>query len=138
MAKVTPQEFADKWARRTRAATQDYITGVQRVTQAPGAQAAAAKALWASRIAESLDKWAREVGSVSLSDWQQAAVQLGAQRIGQGVDAATPDMAAIATQLLGAVDAAANKVKGMPKTTLEDRIARSAAFQREMAKFVKR
>src|SRR5574341_852432 len=135
MSKVTPQEYAEKWARRTRGATQDYVTGVSRVTQAPGAKAAQAKQLWAARIAESLDKWAREVGSVSLADWQQAATQLGAARIGQGVDAALPQMSAVAQQLLSAVDAAAAKVATMPKTTLEDRIARSAAFQREMAKF---
>src|SRR5574341_549499 len=53
MSKVTPQEYAEKWARRTRGATQDYVTGVSRVTQAPGAKAAQAKQLWAARIAES-------------------------------------------------------------------------------------
>ncbi len=138
MSKVTPAEYAEKWARRTRGATQDYTKGVMQVTTAPGAQAAAAKQLWAARIAESLDKWARETGSVSLSEWQQAAATLGAARIGQGVDAAIPKMSAVASQLLAAVDAAANEIKSMPKMTLEDRIARSAAFQRKMAKFIKR
>ena len=40
MAKVTPQEFAEKWARRTQGATQDYIRGIDRVTEAPGVKAA--------------------------------------------------------------------------------------------------
>lgn len=133
MAKVTPTEFVEKWQRRTSAATPDYVRGIQRVQTAPGQQAAQQKALYLARIQEKANVWANNVSAVSLGDWQRAATEVGAQRISQGVQGATGKMNAIAGNLLAAVDAAASKVKSMPKDTLEARIARSAEFQRAMA-----
>ena len=133
MARVNDTEFAAKWAARTTAASEDYRRGVGRVQQAPGAQAAAARNLWQARVAESGDKWARKVGAVSLADWQRMASTKGAQNLATGVQAAQPKMQAAAAKLLSTVDSVSAQVRGMPKTTLEQRIARSAAMQRGMA-----
>jgi hypothetical protein len=135
VAKVNAQQFVEKWARRTKQAQQDYVTGIQSVQQAPGAAAAAKQQTYIARVTESAPKWARKVGAVSLADWQTAATTVGAQRISSGVDKATNKVAAVAAPLLQAVDSARAAVKSMPNATLEDRIARSAEFQRKMAAF---
>lgn len=132
MARVTPQEFADKWATRTQAASQDYTRGIQRVTQAPGAKAAASRALWQARVAESGDKWARKVGAVDLGTWQNLAMTKGAQNLATGVQAAKPKMQAAAQQLLSTVDSVSARVQAMPKQTLQQRIARANAMMQGM------
>lgn len=132
MARVTAQEAADKWAARTAAASQDYARGIQRVTQAPGAAAAAKKADYIAHVNESADKWARNVGNVSLGDWQQMASTKGAQNLSVGVNAAKNKMASRMQKVLADVDSAVAAIKTMPTTTLDQRINRSVEFQRRM------
>ncbi len=134
MARVTPQEYAEKWARRLRGATEDIRRGVERVDVAPGELAAQAQDAMLQNFAESVNSgmWAARVRSVSLQDWKAATIDKGIQRIGQGVELAQPKMAAMAAELLPAVDAAAAAARALPKVTLEDSINRMATFAREM------
>lgn len=135
MAKVTPQEFAEKWARRARQATEDTRRGIERVTEAPGEAAALAQDALLQNFVESVNSglWASRVRSVSLQDWKDAAINKGIARIGPGVEAAIPKMARIAAELLPAVDAAAAAANALPKVTLEDGIARMTTFARHMS-----
>lgn len=135
MARVNPQEYAEKWARRTKAAVEDYERGIQRVTVSPGQLAAAQKSLYLSRLQERAGVWAERVAAVDVSAWKRAASGKGKARISSGVDDAQAELAQKASSLLAAVDAAAAQVRAMPKATLEDRINRSVAFQRAMAKY---
>jgi hypothetical protein len=137
MARVTASEFAEKWARRTSAATPDYVRGVERVTESPGAKAAASADLMRARVNEAIDsgKWQRNVGAVSLQEWKRAASEKGAQRIAAGVQGASSKMNTFATQVLPFIDNVRQQVDSMPKTSLEDRIQRSVAFQRGMSQF---
>ena len=134
MAKLTPQEFAEKWARRLQGSTQDIRQGIERVTEAPGEKAAAAQDALLLNFTESVNsgRWAASVRNVSLADWKKAALDKGVARIPAGVEAATPKMASIAAELLPAVDAAAEAAKRMPNTTFDDRIQRMVTFAREM------
>lgn len=134
MARVTPQEYAEKWARRLRGATEDIRRGVERVDTAPGERAAAAQDALLANFAEAVNSgmWANRVRGVSLQDWKQATINKGIQRIGQGVETAQPKMAQVASELLPAVDAAAAAARALPKVTLEDSINRMATFAREM------
>ena len=137
MARVTPTEAASKLVRRLSQSTEDIRRGIERVSEAPGAKAAQA----ADRMLESLTRsitsgeWAEAVSSVSLADWKKAAIDKGLARISPGIQAAEPKVRAFMEQLLPAVDAAVASVDSMPQTTLEDRIQRSVAFQRQMAEF---
>ncbi len=130
-------EFAEKWSRRTKGAVSDYTRGVQRVSEAPGAKAAARADAMLSGVQEAISsgKWQERVSAVSLGDWQNAAVSKGAGRIAAGVDAAQPDMARFGQELLTAVDGAVAEVEGMPNDNLEDRINRMVAFSRRMSQF---
>jgi hypothetical protein len=132
MARVDAQGFADKWAQRTAAASQDYAAGIRRVTQAPGAKAAAKKADYVNRVNEQQNKWAQKVAAVSLTDWQEMAATKGATNLATGVQAAKPKMQISAAKLLSTVDAVKAQVKAMPGGTLDQRIARAAEFARRM------
>jgi len=134
MARVTPQEYAEKWARRLRGATEDIRRGVQRVTVAPGEAAAANQEAMLTNLVESINSglWASRVRGVSLQAWQNATITKGLQRIPQGVEASQEKMARIAQELLPAVDAAAEAARAIPKVTLEDSIQRMTVFVREM------
>lgn len=140
MAKVTPQEYAEKWARRLRGATEDIRRGVENVTEAPGEKAAASQDALLQNFVESVNSglWASRVRSVSLQDWKAATLEKGIARIPQGVDAAQPKMARIAAELLPAVDAAAAAARALPKVTLEDSIQRMTTFVREMHRLAPR
>lgn len=129
---------AAKWQQRLSASTQEIIAGVQAVTQAPGAKAAAQADTWLLRLQASRDKWARNVAAVSLGSWQQAMINKGVPRVAQGAQASQPKMAAFMTQFLPHVESVAQQVRSMPKVTLEDGIARAAAQIRGNATFVRK
>lgn len=134
MARVTPTEYAEKWARRLRGATEDIRRGVERVDTAPGELAVQNQEALVQNFVESVNSglWAARTRGVSLADWKAATIDKGIARIGQGVEAAQPKMARIAAELLPAVDAAAEAARALPKVTLEDGIQRMTTFVREM------
>ena len=140
MARVTPQQAAEKWQRRLSGASQDYINGVQSVTEAPGRRAAAAanKAAqnYQAKIADG--SWARRVGNVSLGEWQQQAATKGAQRLASGAAAATPKMEGFMSEFLPYVDSARAEIDRMPNNSLEDAKARMLAWTDRMARFSRR
>jgi len=137
MARVTPQEAANKLVRRLQAATPDITRGIQRVTEAPGIKAAAAAETMIARLMEVVNsgEWAAAVSAVTLQDWKDAAINKGVPRIAAGIAAAEPKIVRFMTQLLPEVDRVKAMTDAMPNLTLEDRINRSAQFQREMANF---
>tara|TARA_S200002703_G_scaffold160053_1_gene176355 strand:+ start:185 stop:610 length:426 start_codon:yes stop_codon:yes gene_type:complete len=135
MAKLNATQYAEKWGRNLKGSTQDIRNGVQRVTEAPGIAAARKSDKMLAGITEAINsgKWSRAVAGVSLEDWKNATIEKGIGRISAGVDNAMNKQVQMAEQLLAAVDSVVSSIDSMPDTTLEDRIARSAAFQRGMA-----
>lgn len=140
MAKLTPEEFAEKHARRLKGSVEDIRSGVGRVTTAPGIAAAKkADKMLANLTARVSDgTWSKRVAGVSLEDWKTKMIDKGLGRIATGIDSAHAKVVDFAGQLLPAVDAAQSKVKGMPDLTLEDSINRMNTFIRDMAKFRKK
>ena len=136
MAKVTAQQYVDKQARRLIGATEEIRQGVQNVTEAPGVKAARKADKMLAGITEAINsgKWQEAVANVSLPEWQRAMLDKGIGRIPAGVEAAKAKNLQMAERLLAAVDSVASRVNAMPDTNLEDRIAKSVAFMREMAK----
>jgi len=135
MARVTAQEFADKWGRRLKAATPDIQAGIKRVTVAPGVKAAAQSAVMLNNLSARVNdgSWGRAVAGVSLSDWQNAASTKGVARIAQGVDGAQGKVANMAVKLLAAVDGAVSVVDRTPRGDLQTNIGRAVTFMNEMA-----
>jgi hypothetical protein len=120
-----PDEIAAKWAQRTSASTDAYQAGIQRVSQAPGAAAAAKADKWQQAVSQARDKYRARVGSVSLADWQQAALQKGASRFAAGAQASQNKMSAFLREFVPHLEAVTQRVRSMPDTTLEQRLERA-------------
>lgn len=136
MAKLTPEEYAEKQARNLKNSLPDIRMGISRVTVAPGAAAVAQQDKMRTKVLEAIDsgRWAAKTRAVSLQEWQEQSLNKGVDRIPQGIDAAHDKQVAMAGRLLPAVDAAAAKARSMPKITLQDSIARMTSFVTDMSK----
>lgn len=134
MARVTAQGWLDKWGTNLQN-SQSYITnGVNRVTVAPGQQAAAAADRMLAGVTNAVTsgKWAAAVSAVSLQQWQQAMISKGIPRIPTGVNAAKNNKVSQITTLLQNVDAAVSSVQSLPKGGLAQGIARATQFMTAM------
>ena len=138
--KLTPEQFAEKHARRLKGATEDIRRGVQNVTESPTAKAAAKqdKMLQNLQAAVSSGKWARGLKRVTLDEWKEKTLTKGIGRIAAGVDAAHDKMVDFGTQLLDHEAGLQREIEGMPDLTLEDSISRMTAWTRGMAKFTRK
>lgn len=136
MARVTAQEWAEKWGRRLKGSTQDIQRGIERVTEAPGVAAARQQNVMLqnlqARVADGT--WARNVAAVSAQSWKDSALKKGLQRIGAGVDAAQPAAAQMAQTLLANIDAAVAETNRTARGDLQANIQRAVTFMTEMAK----
>jgi len=112
--------------------------GVQRVSSPPGAAAAQATDLWASKVAASKEKYRRKVGAVSLGDWQQAMLQKGVSRAVEGAAQSQAKFEQRIAPVLQVAEQASQTAKNMPKGTVEQGIARAAAVIRMFADYGKR
>lgn len=140
MAKITPSEFAEKYARRLKGSVEDIRKGLEKVSVSPTELAAKRKDKMKARINEAIDsgKWENNLKKVTLDEWKTKAIEKGVSRIASGVDGAVKKMEDFANQLLAYQDSLKAKIKAMPDMTLEDRIARATAWIREMSKFRKK
>lgn len=137
MARLTPQEFTEKWQRRLTAAAPDIQKGINRVDQSPTEKAATKQDKYLANVtaAAQSGKWAAGLRRVTLSDWKSAATNKGIPRISQGVQGAGAKVTDFASQLLPYQDGLKAKVDNMPDLTLEDSINRMVTFTRGMAQF---
>lgn len=133
--KVTAAQLTEKWQRRLKGAIEDMRQGVDRVTEAPGAAAAAKADKWQAAISEqrTKEKWRRRVGAVTLEEWKTSMKEKGLSRIASGVDGATGKMERFAAQLIEHQNAGLLALEKLPDLTLEDSINRMAAWTRHMA-----
>lgn len=127
MSLPTPEAAAQKWAQAMGSAGAAYKAGVMSVTTSPMQAAAANKQGWVNGVmaAAQNGKWEAGLARVSLAQWQNAAANLGAQRIGAGATNAQPKVLAFMQQFWPTLTAAVNQVKAMPADTYEARKARS-------------
>jgi len=135
--RVTADEFVEKHARRTKGALEDLRRGIENVTEAPGAKAAAKADKMRARLVESIDsgKWQKRVGAVSLDDWKKAMLEKGVSRVPAGIDSSKDKVKKFATQLLAYEATLKDSVDKMPDLTLEDSVSRATAWIRGMSKF---
>lgn len=129
----TPDQIAAKWAQNLGGATQRITDGVNSVTVAPGQAAARQKAVYLANVTANVDKWATNTAKVPLSDWQQAMVNKGVQRIATGATAAQPQFQQFMTQLLPAIDQAKSTLPA--RGNLQQNIQRMTQFVTAMSKF---
>jgi len=137
MAKITAQQYAEKWARRTKAAVEDMRLGIQNVTVSPTELAAQKQEKMLSRLTESVQsgKWASGLRRVTLDDWKNKMLTIGVNRVATGVEANIAKAAAFAAEVIPHIEAGQAKIKAMSDVSLEDSIARMTEWTRHMSKF---
>jgi hypothetical protein len=136
MAKLTPQEQADKLARRLKSSTTDIQRGIERTAVAPGIAAGKAQEKMRQNINAAIDdgRWKRGVEGVTLEDWKRKTISKGIGRIAAGVDEAMPRLVEVATNLQQAQSSIDSKLASMPSMTLQDSINRMVTQVTEMSK----
>lgn len=136
MPKVTEEEYADKWAKRLKASTEEIKKGVDRVTVSPGKKAVEKIDLMLAKLIEAFESGRVERGLLgfSLEDWQEDMKTKGVRNIPGGVDRAKDKQVAFARWLLNRVKQGQDIVSKMDEGTLEASIARMEVFVRHMAK----
>jgi|SRR5918994_2569276 hypothetical protein len=134
----TPEQRAEKWARRTASSQTDWQAGVEAVTDSPMAKAAAQADLWQQRLTqpETKDKFKRNVGRVSTEQWKAKTVA-GAGRFSAGAQANVDKMVAHQRDSEAYIAAGQRMIATMPNLTVEDKANRAAAWVRYMAKYKK-
>jgi hypothetical protein len=120
----------EKWAQRTAGATQEMAAGINRVTEAPGAKAAAKSAKWLAAVTAAEGKFKRNVGRVTLDSWTRAALEVGVPRVASGVQAKKQKWGDFAAEFFPYLDQGIQRVQAMPDTDFEARIARMVAMVR--------
>lgn len=137
MAKLTPSQITEKHSRRLKGAVEDMRIGVQAVTVAPTAKAAAAIPKMRAKLLEAIDsgKVERGLKRVTLTDWQTSMIEKGIPRVAAGVDGAKDKIEAFYGELMPHIDRLQAEVHKLPHVTLEDGIQRMTAFCRGMNKF---
>lgn len=135
MARVNAQQWLTKWGQNLSAAGAAITQGINRVQIAPGQSAAAAADRYAAGVQRAVadGTWQNNVSKVSLQSWQQSMTTKGIPRLAQGITSAQQNKVASVTAMLTAVDTATSAANALPRGSLEQNIARSAAFQRAMA-----
>lgn len=133
--RANAQDATTKWVNNLSAATTAMTNGVNSVTRAPGAAAAAQSQKWIQRVTASQDKWKSRVGSVTLQQWQNSMTTIGIPRVAQGAQAKQGKYQDFLVQFLPYLQTGVSKVDAMPSTTLEDNIARAVAMIRHNASF---
>lgn len=133
--RVDATQATAKWLSRLQASTQQITDGVNRVTTAPGAAAAKQQQKWLARVTAAAQKWATNVGAVSLQSWQQSMIQTGIPRISQGAQAKQGKMQNFMNQFLPYLASGVQKIDAMPNTSLQDGINRAVAMIQYNAAF---
>lgn len=133
MTALTADQIASKWSANLGAATTTIQAGIEAVKTAPGQAAARQQSAYVAGVQASAGKWAANVGKVSLSDWQQAAIGKGIPRIATGATAAQSKMTAFFAKLLPFQQSLINQLPA--RGTTDQNIARAVAFMRGMTQF---
>lgn len=135
--KADAQQATTKWLQNIGTATDRMKAGAMAVTVAPGQKAAAAADKWLLRVQQAQAKYKNNVGRVSLQDWQNAYIQVGIPRVSQGAQAKQAKYTAAMADFLPYLAQGVAKIDAMPKTTLQDSIARAVAMINHNAAYVR-
>jgi hypothetical protein len=140
MARVTKDEFAEKWSRRLKGAVEDIRAGIEKVNEAPTGKAASKQDKMKARLVAAIDsgKWANALKSVTLDEWKKKTLEKGVNRISAGVDLSADKVAKFAEQLLAYQDGLKKEIEKLPDITIEDAVNRAATWIRGMSKFKKK
>lgn len=122
----TPESISQKWSTRLQAARRDYEEGIRAVTASPMEAAANRSAEYVAGVQEAVrsGKWQRGLRAVTLQEWQNRAIEIGAQRLQTGATANVGKVRAFLAEWLPFLQRNVTQVRAMPKSTFEERVQR--------------
>lgn len=130
MAMPTPAQAADRWVTGMSGARQAYVNGINAVTTSPMEQAAQAGQRWIDALTAAFQsgRWAAALRRVTLAQWKDRAVNIGASRLSSGAQAHRPKVEAAYARLFPMINSALQAVANMPQDTVEQRLDRARAY----------
>src|SRR5512146_2934450 len=130
--RVDATQATQKWLTNIGSATDRMKAGALSVQKAPGQAAAAAADKWLQRVQQAKQKFATNVGRVSLAEWQNAYINVGIPRVSQGAQAKHQQAMA---DFLPYLAQGVAKIDAMPNVTLQDSINRATAMIQHNAQY---
>lgn len=128
---LSPQQIADKWATNLSNATSSIQAGVNGVTEAPGAKAAAAADYWLQRTMAAKQKFITKSQAVPLQAWKDAMINIGVPRVAQGAAANKGKMASFMGTFLPFIKTGVASLP--PRGDLSQNIQRAVAMMQYTA-----
>lgn len=136
----SPTQIAQNWQRGLANSTEKMKQGIQAVSVAPTAKAAARVDAMVAGVQRAAAEGKIQAGlmRVSLQDWQQAMLQKGVTRVASGAQAAVGKFEGFMAQFLPHLEAGMRALDNMPRGDLEQNLARANALARHNATFRRR
>jgi len=132
--RMSAQQIADKWKRRSAAASQDYQQGVSTATGwADGALRAVPRTHAGLQAAIAENRIAAGVQAAGDDKWKRAATTRGVQNYASGINAGVDNMARGAQKVLSMLAEADAATANIDTTTLEGRLEKARVHALTMA-----
>lgn len=129
---IDPNAASNAWLAGMQGAGTKITAGINNVTVAPGAAAARQAGVWAQNTAAAQQKYAKNVGAVSLQDWKDAAINKGVSRIASGAAASQSKYLAAMTQIGPQIASIVSSLP--PRGNTDQNIARAVAYMQAASK----
>ncbi len=101
MKNLSAQKWTQNWQSGLQNGSQKYKDGVSGYTgPAPGQLAAAQAATWAQNTAAAQQKFANNVGSVTLEQWKSQTLNVGVSKFAAGGQKGAPKVSNFAAQVI--------------------------------------
>lgn len=138
MPRRSADEIAEKYARNASAASQDYLDGVEAVSESPGRAAVRNRAGYEHGVRENVDKWARNTEAVTTESWKES-VRANQGNYASGVANKGQQKQADFWREFGPhLDSVTARTRSMPAATPEQREARMLSQVRGTRDFRRR
>ena len=129
--RLTAEQATQRLIQGAQANVGRYVSGIQSVTESPMAKAASKAAKAAAGYADSIQsgRWAAGLASSSIEEWRAGAIAGGGSAYTAGIQAKAGKIARKLGPALAQTYDVADSVSNMPTDTVQQRIAKSTAYQ---------
>ncbi len=129
--RLTAEQATQRLIQGAQANVGRYVSGIQSVTESPMMKAASKAAKAAAGYADSIQsgRWAAGLASSSIEEWRAGAIAGGGSAYTAGIQAKAGKIARKLGPALAQTYDVADAVSNMPTDTVQQRIAKSTAYQ---------
>jgi hypothetical protein len=129
--RLTAEQATQRLIQGAQANVGRYVSGIQSVTESPMAKAASKAAKAAAGYADAIQsgRWQAGLASSSIEEWRAGAVAGGGSAYTAGIQAKAGKIARKLGPALAQTYDVADSVANMPTDTVQQRIAKSTAYQ---------